>query len=110
MGLFQAMKVRIRFWIFFRKLKLRKSNRTDHPASALGFFSFTYSNMSKLHRNLNKFRRDSLEFSPNHLLNFTKEAGLIFLGEENILALTTTDPELAKGALSGIQQVSEFRG
>lgn len=79
------------------------------PTYADGFYSFTYSQMEKLHRNLNEFRKDSLELSPNHLLNFTKEAGLIY-GEENVLVLTTTDPDLARESIPGREQVAEFRG
>ncbi|MFN4761698.1 hypothetical protein ACKGJN_01125 [Gillisia sp. Q332] len=94
----------------FQEVEVQKNEIAQiTPTSAQGFSSFTYSRMEKLHRNLNKFRKDSLELSPNHLLNFTKEAGLIY-SEENVLVLTTTDPELAKGSIPGGEQAAEFRG
>ncbi|MGM1057388.1 MAG: DUF3352 domain-containing protein [Bacteroidota bacterium] len=94
----------------FQEIEVQKNEIAQiTPTSAEGFYSFTYSQMEKLHRNLNKFRKDSLKLSPNHLLNFTKEAGLIY-GTENVLVLTTTDPELANESISGREQVVEFRG
>lgn len=79
------------------------------PTNASGFYSFTYSDFGMLFKNLNNFRKDSLEISPNHILNFTKEAGIIY-SEENLLAFTTTDPELAKESLIAAEKLSDFRG
>lgn len=79
------------------------------PTKASGFYSFTYSDFDIFFRNLNKFRKDSLEVSPNHILNFTKEAGIIY-SEENFLAFTTTDAELAKESITATEKVLDFRG
>ena len=79
------------------------------PTTAAGFYSFTYSGFELLSRNMSNYRKDSLVISPNHILNFTKEAGLIY-SDENILAFTTTDPELARESILGAEKVSEFRG
>jgi len=81
------------------------------PNSAAGFYSFTYANFEKLQKNLNLFRGDSLKAADNHLLHFTREAGIIFSQNQNVFALTTTDPELAKESLLSSQTpVTEFRG
>lgn len=79
------------------------------PTTASGFYSFTYSDFGNFFENLNHFRKDSLKVSPNHIFNFTKEAAVIY-SEENVIAFTTTDPELAKESLIDPENVSEFRG
>lgn len=81
------------------------------PNSAAGFYSFTYANFEKLQLNLSKFRGDSLKTTDNHLLNFTREAGIIFSQKHTVFALTATDPELAKESLLSFQtSETEFRG
>jgi hypothetical protein len=81
------------------------------PSSSTGFYSFTYANFEKLQQNLNVFRGDSLHASENNLLYFTREAGMIFSQNQNVVALTATDPELAKASLLSSQtSVTEYRG
>jgi hypothetical protein len=81
------------------------------PNTAAGFYSFTYANFEKFQQNLKVFRGDSLKTTDNHLLHFTREAGIIFRENQNVFALTTTDPELAKESLLSSQTaVTEFRG
>ena len=81
------------------------------PNSAAGFYSFTYANFEKLQKNLNVFRGDSLKAADNHLLHFSKEAGIIFGKNQNVFVLTATDPDLAKESLLSSQtEASEFRG
>jgi len=81
------------------------------PSSAAGFYSFTYANFEKLQQNLNVFRGDSLKIADNHLLHFTREAGIIFSQNQTVFALTATDPELAKESLLSSQTpATEFRG
>src|SRR5680860_309817 len=81
------------------------------PNSAAGFYSITYANFEKLQQNLNVFRGDSLKIADNHLLHFTREAGVIFSQNQKVFALTATDPELAKESLLSSQiSATEFRG
>jgi len=96
----------------FNKLGMQKNEIAQiTPNSAAGFYSFTYANFKKLQQNLNVFRGDSLKTADNHLLHFTKEAGVIFSQNQNVFALTATDPELAKESLLSTQTpVTEFRG
>ena len=80
------------------------------PTSASGFYSFTYQNFGKLYKNLEASRIDSLELPETNILNYTREAGVIFNTYGNTLVLTTTDPELAFDAISNSQDIaSEFR-
>jgi hypothetical protein len=79
------------------------------PSDAVGFFSFTYEDFKNIYRNLNNFRNDSIQLSPNHLLNFTKEAGIIY-GEQDVFVLNTTDLDLAMDSFNDHGKTSEFRG
>jgi len=80
------------------------------PTSASGFYSFTYKNFDKFYVNLKNTRKDSLKLSENNLLNYTREAGVIFNQDENVFILTTSDPELAFDAISNSKNIiSEYR-
>lgn len=79
------------------------------PAQATGFYSFTYQNFEKFYRKLADFRKDSSEVSSNHLLNFSKEAGVIFFETNNVFVLNTTDPVLAAENFPSTEQVSMYR-
>jgi len=80
------------------------------PTTASGFYSFTYKNFDKLYANLQKQRKDSLQLSENNLLNFTREAGVVFNQNENVLVVTTSDPQLAFDAISNSKNiVSDYR-
>jgi len=97
---------------FFNKVGAKKNEIAQiTPNSAAGFYSFTYANFEKLQQNLIVFRGDSLKAADNHLLHFTREAGIIFSQNQKVFALTATDPELAKESLlSSLTPVTEFRG
>jgi len=96
----------------FNKVGIQKNAIAQiTPNSAAGFYSFTYANFEKLQKNLKVFRGDSLKAGENHLLHFTREAGIIFSQNKNVFALTATDPELAKESLLASQiRITEFRG
>ena len=80
------------------------------PTSAAGFYSFTYSNFERLHSNLQKITKNPTTLPDNHFLNFTQEAGVIFLGNQNVIAFTATDVELARQAITqNSTPVNEFR-
>jgi len=81
------------------------------PISAEGFYSFTYKDFKNLDFNLKKFKKDSLVINDNNLLNFTKEAGEIYLGKNIAIALNTTDAQLAKEALPASDAlITDYRG
>ena len=81
------------------------------PVSAKGFYSFTYNDFKNISANLKKFSKDSLVLSENGLLNFTKEAGIIYLKENTAIAFNTTDAQLALESLPASEQVlTEYRG
>ncbi|UJH89805.1 hypothetical protein LZ575_12330 [Antarcticibacterium sp. 1MA-6-2] len=81
-----------------------------HLANAAGFYSFTYSDYKKLDFNWAKIDSTRQKISDNHLLTFTREAGLIFTAEEPVLVLTTTDPVLAREAITSENELlEEFR-
>ena len=80
------------------------------PTSAAGFYSVTYNNFEKLHSNLQAITEFSSNLTENHFLNFTQEAGVIFLSEENVIAFTATDVELARQAITQNNElITEFR-
>ncbi len=80
------------------------------PTTASGFYSFTYKNFEKLWANLKDQSKDSLELTENNLLNYTREAGVVFNQDQNVLVLTTSDPELAFDAISNSKNIiSDFR-
>ncbi len=81
------------------------------PISANGFYSFTYKDFKNVDANLKKFKKDSLDIKDNNLLNFTKEAGLIYLKEDTAIVLNTTDAQLAKETLpSSDTFLTDYRG
>ncbi|WP_010230009.1 hypothetical protein [Gillisia marina] len=81
------------------------------PASAIGFYSFTYNDFNTISKNLQKYRGDSLAISKSTILSYTKEAGVIFLEEEQAIALTLVDPELAMDTFPIKDELkAEFRG
>ena len=96
----------------FNKLGMQKNEIAQiTPISAAGFYSFTYSNFEKLQQNLNEFRGDSLKTEDDHLLNFTKEAGIIFSPTHKVFVLNSTDLDLAKESLRATPTpTTEFRG
>ncbi len=81
------------------------------PNAASGFYSFTYNDFKNVDTNLKKFKNDSPILNDNNLLNFTKEAGVIFINENKAIALNTTDSQRAKESLpSSQEQLTEYRG
>ncbi len=81
------------------------------PASANGFYSFTYNDFNTISKNLQKYRGDSLAISQSTILSYTKEAGVIFLEDEQAIALTLVDPELAMDTFPIKDELkAEFRG
>ena len=96
----------------FNKLGMQKNEIAQiTPISAAGFYSFTYSNVEKLQQNLSKFRGDSLKPADNHILNFTREAGIIFSQNHKVFVLNSTDLDLAKESLLATPTpATEFRG
>ncbi len=81
------------------------------PVSAKGFYSFTYNDFKNVSANLKKFKKDSLVLNDNELLNFTKEAGVIYLKENIAIAFNTTDAQLASESLPASEQIlTEYRG
>mgnify|MGYP003115260910 CR=1 FL=1 len=81
------------------------------PNSALGFYAFTYNDFKNVNANLKKFRKDSLKLDDNHVLNFTKEAGVIYLKEGIAIAFNTTDAQLAQETLPNSDVlVTDYRG
>jgi len=80
------------------------------PTSAAGFYSFTYNSFEKLHSNLQALTENPTALTDNHFLNFTQEAGVIFLSTENVIAFTATDMELAQQAITQESELlNEFR-
>ncbi|QED38159.1 hypothetical protein FK178_10715 [Antarcticibacterium arcticum] len=80
------------------------------PTSAAGFYSFTYNSFEKLHSNLQEVTETPTALPDNHFLNFTQEAGVIFLSAENVVAFTATDMDLAQQAITQESELSnEFR-
>lgn len=81
------------------------------PTEAAGFYSISYQSFDALHNNLNNYRNTALALSENHLLNYTGEAGMIFLRDKNYFVMKATDPDLAREILIPIQAISkEIRG
>lgn len=80
------------------------------PTSSAGFYSFTYNNFERLHSNLQKITGKPTTLPENHFLNFTQEAGVIFLASQNVIAFTATDVELARQAITqNSTLINEFR-
>ena len=97
----------------FRNIQHQKNEiQNIAPFSAKGFYSFTYTDFKKLYSNLKEHTKDSLVFNDNNLLNFTKEAGVIVLkNDENVLILNTMDAQLAKESLPSSEDLlTEYRG
>jgi hypothetical protein len=96
----------------FRNIKHQKNELQNIvPVSAKGFYSFTYNDFKNVDTNLKKFKKDSLILNDNNLLNFTKEAGVIFLKDNEAIALNTTDPQLAKESLPSTEELlTDYRG
>jgi len=96
----------------FRNIQHQKNELQNIvPISAYGFYSFTYNDFKNVDANLKKFRKDSLVLNDNNLLNFTKEAGVIFLKGDMAVGFNTTDAELAKGSFPEPEVLlTEYRG
>ncbi|RKS55051.1 hypothetical protein BC962_0005 [Gillisia mitskevichiae] len=89
--------------------KIEISNIT--PVSARGYFSFTYEDFNKLSEKLHEFKKDSILDNKTTILNYSKEAGLIFIGDDTATALTLVDPEVALSAFPIQEELKkEFRG
>jgi len=81
------------------------------PASAHGFYSFTYKDFKNLNANLEIFKKDSLVIKEDNILNFTIEAGLIYLKDDTAIVLNTTDAQLANETLpSSDTFLTDYRG
>ncbi|MCF4100894.1 DUF3352 domain-containing protein [Gillisia sp. M10.2A] len=81
------------------------------PTSSAGFYSFTYAKIDNLEKNLANYRNDSLQIPPDHILRYSKEAGIIYSEKSKVLALQTTDPTLAADVFeTPTIPESEFRG
>ncbi len=81
------------------------------PASSSGFYSFTYNNFNAISKNLRLYNADSISISENNILNYTKEAGVLFIEQETAIALTLIDSQLATEAFPLIDEIkTEFRG
>lgn len=81
------------------------------PNSAAGFYSFTYNDFSTISKNLQNYRKDSTQVLNSSFLNYTKEAGVIFLGNETAVALTLIDKDLRLENFPISDELkSEFRG
>ena len=81
------------------------------PNSSTGFYSFTYNDYNTISKNLLQFRGDSLSALQASVLNYTKEAGVILMGNGTAIALTFVDPELAMDAFPIKDALNkEFRG
>ncbi|CAM4346901.1 DUF3352 domain-containing protein [Gillisia hiemivivida] len=96
----------------FQNVKHQKNELQNIvPISANRFYSFTYKDFKNVDSNLKKFKKDSLILNNNNLLNFTKEAGVIYLKEGVAIALNTTDAQLAKETLpSSDAMATDYRG
>ncbi|MGB8703781.1 MAG: hypothetical protein WCD31_02005, partial [Gillisia sp.] len=79
------------------------------PQNAEGFVSVSYKNFSHLKKNLQEFAKDSVEIKDEHFLNYTNEAGIVFLKSSRIFALNTTDKELAENSISNLEKTAEYR-
>ena len=79
------------------------------PQNAEGFVSVSYKNFSHLKKNLQEFAKDSVEIKEEHFLNYTNEAGIVFLKSSRIFALNTTDKELAENSISNLEKTAEYR-
>ena len=97
---------------FFNKIQHQKNELQNVvPVSAKGFYSFTYNDFKNVSFNLKKFKNDSLVINDNSLLNFTKEAGVIYLNSNIAIAFNTTDAQLASESLPASEQIlTEYRG
>ena len=96
----------------FRNIQHQKNELQNIvPISAYGFYSFTYNDFKNIDANLKKYRKDSLVLNDNNLLNFTNEAGVIFLQGDMAIGFNTTDSQLAKESLPDPEELlTEYRG
>lgn len=76
-------------------------NKLAHitPANSAGFYSFTYDDFPEFTAGLQVISGSERIVPGDHFLNYTREAGIIFTAEENVLALTATDITLAGEAI-----------